>query len=351
MEAKYQAEKKQQEIEKQKLIIEKQDETVRRQRMQRNALFVFLLMMGALVYVTFRSYQRKKHDNMIIQEQNAELQQANEEIRVQRDLLQEQKNKIEKMHTQVQDSIRYAQRIQTAAMPTDEFLDKLFDDYFVFFRPRDIVSGDFYWAKKVDNFIMFTVADCTGHGVPGAFVSMLGISLLNEAVQRRDITRASDVLEFLRREIKVSLRQSFDFDESKDGMDMAFCVYDTETKVLQYAGANSPMYVVRAGELIELKPVKNPVAVFFREVPFETREIKLEKDDVLYLTTDGYIDQQGGENGKKFMRKRFKDLIVSIWNRPLKEQKEIVETTFDEWKNGYKQIDDVCVMGVKFDID
>ncbi len=350
MEAKYQAEKKQQEIEKQRLIIEKQTSEMKRQKMQRNALIAIVVLITAMAFVTYRSYRQKKRDNQIIQQKNRELEQAYEEIRVQRDQLQEQKNKIERMHEQLQDSIRYAKRIQTAAMPSDEQLANIFDDYFVFFRPLNIVSGDFYWAKKIrDRYIAFTVADCTGHGVPGAFVSMLGISLLNEIVQRREITKASDVLEEMRKEIKISLKQSTNFEDSKDGMDIAFCVYDTETHVLQFAGANNPLYLIRNGELIEYKAVKNPVAIYIREKPFETHYIQIQPGDTVYLSSDGYYDQPGGPEGKKFMRKRFKEMLVKIWNMPMKEQREIIERTFDEWKNGYKQIDDVCVMGVRFE--
>ena len=349
MEAKYQAEKKQQEIEKQKLIIEKQNIEMKRQRMQRNALIAIILLLAALAYITYRSYQQKKRDNLIIQQKNKELEQAYEEIRVQRDQLQEQKNKIEKMHIQLEDSIRYAKRIQTAAMPSPEQLAKLFDEYFVFFRPLQIVSGDFYWAKKISNrYIAFTVADCTGHGVPGAFVSMLGISLLNEIIQRREITKASDVLEELRKEIKSSLQQSTNFEDSKDGMDLALCIYDTQTHVLQFAGANNPMYLIRKGQLFEYKAVKNPVAIYIREKPFETHYINLEPGDTVYLSSDGFYDQPGGPDGRKFMRKNFKQLLLKIWDLPMDEQKQIIEMTFEEWKNGYKQIDDVCVMGVRF---
>ncbi len=349
MEAKYQAEKKQQEIEKQKLIIDKQNIEMKRQRMQRNGLIAIILLLTALAYITYRSYRQKKRDNLIIQQKNKELEQAYEEIRVQRDQLQEQKNKIEKMHTQLEDSIRYAKRIQTAAMPTKKLLDSLFDEYFVFFRPLHIVSGDFYWAKKInDRYIAFTVADCTGHGVPGAFVSMLGISLLNEIVRRSEVTKASDVLEEMRKEIKLSLQQSTNFEDSKEGMDLAFCLYDTQTHILQFAGANNPLYLIRDGELIEYKAVKNPVAVYIREKPFKTHYIELKSGDTIYLSSDGFYDQIGGEEGRKFMRKNFKRMLLEIYNLPMNEQQRAIEQVFELWKNGYKQIDDVCVMGVRF---
>ncbi len=352
LEAKYQAEKKQQEIEKQRLIIEKQQSEMKRQKIERDGLILIAILLAALAYISFRSYVQKKRDNRIIQQKNAELEQAYEEIRVQRDQLQEQKDKIEKMHKQLQDSIRYAQRIQSAAMPTKEILDKLFDDYFVFFRPLNIVSGDFYWAKQInDNYIAFTVADCTGHGVPGAFVSMLAISLLNEIIRRKEITTAAQVLEEMRKEIKISLKQSTSFEDSKDGVDMAFCIYDKKQKILQYAGANNPLYLIRQGQLIEYKPVKNPVAIYIREMPFKTHYIKLEKGDIVYLSSDGFYDQPGGPEGKKFFRKNFKNMLLRIWNLPMEEQLQQIEKTFLEWKNGYRQIDDVCVMGVKFEFN
>ena len=349
MEAKYQAEKKQQEIEKQKLVIEKQSIEVKRQKMQRNGLIAIVILMAAFIYVVFRSYQQKKRDNLIIQQKNQELEQAYEEIRVQRDQLQEQKDKIQYLLTQLQDSIHYAERIQFAAMPTHETLKQWFDEYFIFFRPRDIVSGDFYWAKLIQGrYLAFTVADCTGHGVPGAFVSMLGISLLNEITQRRDINSAAQVLEEMRKSIKESLKQSQDFGDSKDGMDIAFCMYDKQTHILQFAGANNPLYFIRKGELTVYPAVKNPVAIYIREKKFETYQIKIENGDIIYLSSDGYYDQPGGPKGKKFMRKNFKELLMSIWDKPMKEQEKTIEMRFDDWKNGYKQLDDVCVMGVKF---
>ncbi len=349
MEAKYQAEKKQQEIEKQKLVIEKQTIEVKRQRMQRNALIAIVILMALLAYVAFRSYQQKKRDNLIIQQKNKELEQAYEEIRVQRDQLQVQKDKIQYLLTQLQDSIHYAERIQSAAMPTRETLAQWFDEYFIFFRPRDIVSGDFYWAKLVQNrFLAFTVADCTGHGVPGAFVSMLGISLLNEITQRRDIQTAAQVLEEMRKAIKESLKQTQDFGDSKDGMDIAFCVYDKETHVLQFAGANNPLYFIRNGELTVYPAVKNPVAIYIREKPFETHEIKIQPGDTIYLSSDGFYDQPGGAEGKKYLRKRFKEFLLKIWNYPMEEQEKLFEQEFETWKNGHKQLDDVCVMGTRF---
>ncbi len=350
METKYQAEKKQQEIEKQRLIIEKQTVEVKRQRMQRNALIAIVFLMAALAYVAFRSYQQKKRDNMIIQQKNKELEQAYEEIRVQRDQLQEQKDKIQYLLTQLQDSIHYAERIQNAAMPAREMFDRWFDEYFIFFRPREIVSGDFYWAKLIrGRYLAFTVADCTGHGVPGAFVSMLGISLLNEITQRSEIITASQVLEEMRKAIKESLKQSHAFEDSKDGMDIAFCVYDKQTKQLQFAGANNPMYFIRNGELTVYDAVKNPVAIYIREKPFKTHYIDIQPGDTIYLSSDGFYDQPGGAEGKKYMRKRFKEFLLKIWNKPMKEQERIFEQEFEQWKNGYKQIDDVCVMGVRFE--
>lgn len=349
MEAKYQAEKKQQEIEKQKLIIDKQTIEVKRQRMQRNALIAIVFLMAALAYVAFRSYQQKKRDNFIIQQKNKELEQAYEEIRVQRDQLQAQKDKIQDLFTQLQDSIHYAERIQAAAMPTDETMKQWFNDYFIFFRPRDIVSGDFYWAKLIENrYLAFTVADCTGHGVPGAFVSMLGISLLNEITQRADVTTAAQVLEEMRKAIKESLKQTQDFGNSKDGMDIAFCMYDKQTHVLQFAGANNPLYFIRDGELTVYKAVKNPVAIYIREKKFETHYIQIQPGDTVFLSSDGFYDQPGGQDGKKYMRKRFKEFILSIWHLPMDEEERMFEQEFQNWKNGYKQIDDVCVMGVKF---
>ena len=349
MEAKYELDKKQQEIEKQKLEIAKKEAVEKKQKAIRNALLSGSGLLIIILVLIFAGYRRKKRDNEIIKKQNAELYQANEEIKVQRDILQEQKEKIEKIHQQLTDSINYAERIQIAAMPKKETLDTFFDDYFLIFRPLHIVSGDFYWANKISNKIIFTVADCTGHGVPGAFVSMLGISLLNEITQYKHVESTRDVLEIMRKRIKTALGQAEEFEASKDGMDMVLCAYDIDTMKLEYSGANNPLIVIdEQGEIVKYKPVRNPVGIYFKEKPFESTLIKLKKGDTVYLFSDGVVDQFGSTDNKKFTIKRLKDLLAKIHNKPTTEQKDLINQAIDEWKGNWRQTDDITIMGIKF---
>ncbi len=349
METKYETDKKQQEIEKQKLELQRKDAIMKKQQLFRNALIIGALMLLVIVFLIYGGYKRKKRDNEIIQQQYAQLQQANEEIRVQHEILQEQKERIEHIHSQLTASINYAERIQLAAMPKKEYLDTLFEDYFILYKPLQIVSGDFYWAKKIGDHIIFAVADCTGHGVPGAFVSMLGISLLNEITQQKDVQDPKDALEILRQKIKESLKQSEDFEDSKDGMDMALCAYNTKTRELKYAGANSPAIIVRAdGTLEKLKPVRNPVAYYLAEKPFESISTTMNPGDMIYLFSDGIVDQFGGENRKKFTIGRLKELLLQVHNLPCKIQKQRIEETITAWMNGNRQLDDITIMGVRF---
>ncbi|MCF6240698.1 MAG: tetratricopeptide repeat protein [Bacteroidales bacterium] len=305
--------------------------------------FVFMLI---LAFVIFKNYRHKQKTNQILEEKNQ--------------MLQEQKDKIEAQNRDITDSIKYAQRIQQALLPPDEFLKKQLPEYFIFFRPRDIVSGDFYWAtENYDNFV-FTAADCTGHGVPGAFMSMLGISFLNEIVNKYDpesgeVMRAHIILNHLRNAVKTSLRQTGSDDEAKDGMDMALIVMDKERKTLQYAGAHNPLFIIRNGELLQYKADKMPVGIYIREKEsFTNHEIHLQKGDIVYMFSDGYVDQFGGEKGKKFMIANLRKLLLEIHHLPMNEQKNILEQKFDSWISYtdvkgevYRQIDDVLIIGFR----
>jgi len=265
--------------------------------------------------------------------------------------LKKQKEELEKINLKITDSINYAGKIQNAMMPADEIFKFNFSDSFVLYKPRDIVSGDFYWAKEIrrgyDSHIVVVAADSTGHGIPGALVSMLGMSLLNEIVRKEDIKRANMVLEELRKEIKSSLGQKGDFDDQTEGIDMSVIVINKHTKELQYSGANNPLYIIRNNEIIILKPTINPVGIFLKELPFKNNLFQLENDDALYLFSDGYEDQFNGKTGEKFKIKRFRDLLLSIYKYDCDKQKQILEETFYEWKGDYEQIDDVLILGLK----
>jgi serine phosphatase RsbU (regulator of sigma subunit) len=265
--------------------------------------------------------------------------------------IEQQKEKIEKAHREITDSINYASRIQTAMLPQCEEFDKNFSDNFIIYKPKDVVSGDFYWINKIKNTTLFAVADCTGHGVPGAFVSMLGISLLNEITNFDDVQHPHQVLEELRRYIKKSLKQIDDVAATKDGMDIAFCAYDTQTHILEYSGANNSIYLIRENygknELTELKATKNPIGIYHVEIPFELRSTEILPGDKLYLFSDGFVDQFS-ENNEKYKIIRLKNKLSEISHLPMNEQKDILEDTFTKWKGANLQIDDVLVVGIQF---
>ena len=280
-----------------------------------------------------------------IEYQNEQLNQRNEEIEAQRDLANKQ-------NEEITDSINYARRIQSAMLPPETYISELLFENFILYHPRDIVSGDFYWVKQVKEYIVIAAADCTGHGIPGAFMSILGIGYLNEIVQRREITQANMVLNAMRRQIKNSLRQHGGRDESKDGMDMALCVLDMKNNTMQYAGANIPLYLIRGAgndpQLIEVKPDRMPIGYYFgKDASFTNHEIALEPGDTFYLFSDGYIDQKGGGENKKFLSRRFKTLLLGIQDKTMHDQKEILEKNLSDWMGDNFQVDDILVMGVR----
>lgn len=283
--------------------------------------------------------------NEAISKQNEQILEANEELTVLNEAISKQKNEI-------LDSITYAKKIQSAMLPPEEYFHEILNDVFILFKPRDIVSGDFYWIKNVNQYVILAAADCTGHGVPGAFMSLLGISFLNEIVQRREITQANQVLNELRRQVRNSLRQHGQAEESKDGIDMALCVIDGKNNLLQYSGANNPLYLIRnkdgAPELTEYKADRMPVGYYQGSFKtFTNKDIQLEYGDVFYLFSDGFIDQKGGRDNKKFMTKKFKDLLMRIHQEPMREQKTILEKTLADWMGDNSQIDDILVIGVR----
>ncbi len=270
--------------------------------------------------------------------------------------LEVQKNQLEKINKNITSSIRYAQFIQQAVLPSSIFIKQFIPENFILYIPRDIVSGDFYWIKQVNNFIAVAAADCTGHGVPGAFMSMLGVALLNEIVRLDKRPHANDVLNELRKRVKASLHQEHARGKSSDGMDMSLCIIDIEKKEVQYSGANIPLYIIRNAdkgnpELIIVKPDRMPVGVYVNERAFTNHKIQLQTNDILYLLSDGYMDQFGGDKNQKFKINRFQKLLLNISSEPMYKQKEMLFETFETWRDGIKQLDDVLVLGVKIQDD
>ncbi len=259
-----------------------------------------------------------------------------------------QKSELEKSHREIRDSMQYARRIQNAVLPSADYIEMIVPHHFILFKPCEIVSGDFYFIKQIKSNTIIAAADCTGHGVPGAFMSMLGVALLNEIVIRKDLDAPNKVLDELRSQIKNSLRQTGQMGEQQDGMDIALCIIDIETNVMSYSGANSPLYLFRNGQLIEFEADRMPVGVFLEERPFTNHKIQLMLDDVFYLFSDGYHSQFGGVKNGKYKLSRFKKLLSNIHKLPIKEQKNALENEFNKWKDDEEQVDDVLVVGIKY---
>lgn len=282
--------------------------------------------------------------------------------------LEQSQDALIRQNKEITDSINYAKRIQSAVLPDDEQLSDLLPEYFVLFKPRDIVSGDYYWIRQIKNFTVLVAADCTGHGVPGAFMSMLGMSILNEIVGKSRLDSAGEFLDRLRKKVKTTLSQEGKEMEQKDGMDMSMAIFDSDINEVQFAGAFNPLYIIRKkGEgdeeeladnvsmeseyyrLFEIKGDRQPIAIYTKETDFKTHYIKLRPKDCLYMFSDGYPDQMGGPNGKKFMVRRFKELLLDIHNETMIRQKEILATTIEEWKKDVQQVDDILVMGIRWE--
>ncbi len=264
--------------------------------------------------------------------------------------VEERTREIEKQRKEIMDSIHYAGRIQKAILPYKDLLENEGTKSFILHRPKNIVSGDYYWYSRIEDRLIFAVADCTGHGVPGAFLSMMGISGLNEIVNQHKVLQADEILNYLREYIITSLRQTGKRGEPQDGMDIAVCIVDLKTYEMQYAGANNPCYIVRENELFQLKPDKMPASIYGKKtsVPFTKNEIQLEPGDTVYTFSDGYIDQFGGPKGRKYLGKKFRKTLLNAQKYSIDEQKNFLEEEFDSWRGTNPQIDDVLILGMKF---
>lgn len=330
------------------------------------AYIAYFILFVIVVYIivklnTRRLEKDKERLEGIVEERTAEIKKqkedieaiaeylkvANNEINEQNEQLGKQKRVIEEKNKHITDSIEYASRIQMALLPPQSIIEKHLPDHFILFKPRDIVSGDFYWFKQIGHYTLYATADCTGHGVPGAFMSMLGIAFLNELVTENEKHTAGEILNNLRNKVKKSLRQTGEEGHSKDGMDITLCIIDNKNKIAEYAGAYNPLYIYRNDELIEIKATRNPIGIYIKEKPFESNQLELQKGDMLYTFSDGFVDQFGGEENSKFKTKNFKKLLLEIYKRPLEEQKTILNETIENWRGDYEQTDDIIIFGVR----
>ena len=313
---------------------------------------IALIILSALLIFAIWQYRLKIKSGKQLQYLNSDLNLKNYQLEENSLVIETQHNTIHQKNKEITDSIRYAQKIQTAMMPLKHEFAAYFKESFVLFEPKDIISGDFFWITSKNDKIIFATGDCTGHGVPGGFMSMLGVSLLNEIINEHDLTEPALILSRLRKKVITALRQKGLSGEQQDGMDMTICVIDKEQMTLQYAAANHAFYIVRKNEsgyeLEEFNGDKQPVGIFGSDLkPFKQHSIELKPNDVVYTFTDGYADQFGGPKGKKFKYKQLKELLVSIQHLDLVAQEDIVKEQFTNWKGNLEQVDDVCLIGIK----
>jgi sigma-B regulation protein RsbU (phosphoserine phosphatase) len=260
----------------------------------------------------------------------------------------ERTQKIETQNREITSSIQYASRIQNALLPPNEELKRLLPSYFILSKPRDIVSGDYYWLASKDDKVIIAVADCTGHGVPGAFMSILGVSFLNEIVNKAVTIRANEILNQLCGQVIKSLHQTGKKDETRDGMEMGLCVMDFSKNKLQFSGAFRPLYLIRDNELKEFRGDFMPIGIYEEEdQSFSNTEVLFQKGDIIYLFTDGYVDQLGGTERKTFRSKNFKKLLIEIHNLPMHEQKKVLDNNYKAWRGEIDQVDDILIVGIK----
>ncbi len=335
LEKQYDTEKKEKEIALQKVEIDKSNAVVKQHKTQRNALIGGCVLVLIIAGISIVAFINKRKTSRILSKQVNEINYQNAIIK--------EKNK------DITDSIQYAKRLQEAVFPEADILNTYFAESFVLFRPKDIVSGDFYWFEEIGNETIIVVGDCTGHGVPGAFMSILGHNLLNQIILEDKITSPGKILNLLDKRVSSALNKRESKAEYNDGMDMVICTIDKAKGTLAYAGANRPLVIRRHNELIELKPSKHAIGGIQESTDklFKQHDITIQEADVLYMFSDGYYDQFGGPRGKKFKYKQLTGHIIGMASKPLVEQKKILAETLTNWQGNLEQVDDICVVGIK----
>lgn len=324
------------------LLVDKQrkyqEAEIKQQKFIKNIISIGLILVAFFSVFMVISLRKNKKASKIISKQKIEVE--------------NQKHLVEEKNREITDSINYAQRIQHSLLASTDLLNTNLPEHFIYFQPKDIVSGDFYWGAELpDNKFILVTADSTGHGVPGAIMSMLNISCLNEAIESKKLTEPNEILDRTRNTVIKTLANDGSIDGGKDGMDCSLIRFDFKNYSLSYSAANNPIWIVRKNtqpELIELAPDKMPIGKHDKDsIPFSIGNFKLQKEDIVYTLTDGYPDQFGGAKGKKFMYKKLKELLLEINSELLSDQKTILEDKFNEWKNNNEQVDDVTIIGIK----
>jgi tetratricopeptide (TPR) repeat protein len=369
--AKFEVEQQKKEIELKNTKLKASAQENEKQKAQRNLILFILIGIAGGAVLLFRSVKQQKKANKIISLQKKEVEKAKEvvekqkeEVELQKEEIEKQKEVVEEKNHEIMASINYSKKIQTAILPSYDQVKQNLPESFVFFRPKDVVSGDFYWFDKVADDIYFTAADCTGHGVPGAMVSVICANALTKAVKELCIKKPNEILD----QVAVIVEDMFDAgDNVQDGMDLSFCRINKATNYIEYAGANNPLWIVREKNndpgiegyevnlestdgsinLYQISADPQPIGKYFAREPFTNHSLQLKKGDSIYMFSDGYQDQFGGPKGKKYKPRVFKKFLMSINNKPMIDQQKAVEEEFIRYKGSEEQVDDICVIGVK----
>ena len=317
------------------------EEELQKQRIATYGAAGGAILVLALLGVMVNAFRNKQKANLIITRQKREVEQQKEEV-------ENQKHLVEEKNKEILDSITYAKRLQEAILPPVRQVKESLSECFVLYKPKDIVAGDFYWMEKRNDVVLFAAADCTGHGVPGAMVSVVCSNALNRAVKEFGLLEPGEILN----KVRELVIETFEKSESdvKDGMDISLCALDMSDGTLKWAGANNPLWLLRSGaeSIEEYKADKQPIGKMDQMKPFNTHTIPMQKGDSLYIFSDGYVDQFGGGNGKKFKSANLKKLIIDIRDNHMQQQQQLIDKVFEEWRGNLEQIDDVCVIGVRF---
>jgi tetratricopeptide (TPR) repeat protein len=328
LETRYQTEKKEREIELKNAQLARQEAEIRQKNLQQYGLMVLVLLVISTAVAFYRGYRNKQKANVILSRQKAEIEIKNLEIT---------------------DSIRYAKHIQNAILPHISYVTSSLPEAFVFYRPKAIVSGDFYWVEKLNGSVYVAAVDSTGHGVPGAFISLLGFNILNTAIKEKDDLSPSGILNSLNRMFSERLSKSHPDEHIKDSMEIALCQIDSELKHLQFSGAYSPLWIIRDKQLIETRPDKFPIGTYFQnpDRKYTNHHHELHKGDLIYLFSDGYADQFGGPEGKKFRYNQLRDLLINSCHQSMEVQKQLLEDTMNTWMGSEEQVDDMLIIGMR----
>jgi serine phosphatase RsbU (regulator of sigma subunit) len=319
--------------------------TIKNSRQLLYISFGAVVIIGFLLLLVFRAFLSIKRKRDILGEKNSIIEQQNEEIRTQRDHLADSNIKIQLQHKQIEDSIDYARQIQESLFPSPATIKSVLGEYAMFYLPKDVVSGDFYWIHQASHYTYIAVGDCTGHGVPGAFMSVLSISLLNEIVKGKGIINPAGIMNEMRRLIMLSLKQDATRMGGTDGLELAICRIDRDTNKVVFAGAQRPLFLVREKSITEYPPNKMPISAHITMTDFTEIELDTKQEDVYYLLSDGYQDQFDKNNKQRYGKQRIKDLILKLHELPMQKQSKTLETEYFAWRGHTEQTDDVLILG------